>query len=176
MFTRLLAALALTLLPTAALADDTQAADSGAPQSSATYMLGPSAIGGATSGSSGGSTGDSTSLQPAGQSPLQSTTSDATGLTAPNSTALQAPASSDQSLRVLSGEADGSPVQVAGSGGLSIWEWVLFSVLFGAIVAAASYILRRNPRLFASAGRVSLPALEATPKFRSKTRKKRRRK
>lgn len=149
MFIRLLVIASLALTPVATLADDTPtptdtpaATDTPAP-SSASYLLGPNSL---TSGA-GGSTADSGSLQPAGQSPLQSTTTDATGLTAPNGSALQAPASSDETLKVIMGDADGAPVQVADSSNPSLWGWLGLSVLFGLIVTALSLLARRYPRL-----------------------------
>ena len=159
MLIRLLVILTLALTPVAALADDTSqptdtpaATDTPNPgtaqgPTSGNYMLGPSSAGSAPN--SGGSTGDSVSLQPAGQSPLQSTTSDSTGLTAPTSSVLQAPASSDQALRVLAGEADGTPVQVAANGGPSLGTWLALSVLFGLIVTILSLFYRQIAAVFA---------------------------
>jgi hypothetical protein len=106
-------------------------------------MLGPSQAG----NNAGGSSGDSLKLQSAGTSPLQSQASDSNGLTAPNSSVLQAPANSDQALRVLAGEADGSPVQLSDSTGLSAWAWFGMPLLLALIVAGAAYFLRRHPQL-----------------------------
>ncbi|HEY2004714.1 MAG TPA: hypothetical protein VGH44_06395 [Candidatus Saccharimonadia bacterium] len=151
MFIRLLVIGSLVFVPVVALADatpapaDTPAATDTPAPSSASYLLGPSSL---TSGA-GSSTNDSGSLQPVGGSPLQSTGSDATGLTAPNGSALQAPASSDQTLQVIMGEADGAPVQVADAAGPSLWGWIGLSLLFGMIVTALSLLGRRYPRLLA---------------------------
>jgi hypothetical protein len=100
MFVRLVAVVIFSFLPFVALADD----------------LGPSASGSTTLGQSGtsiGSNADGSTLQPAGGNPLQSTNNDSSGLTAPNSNALQAPASSDAELKVILGnEADGIAHQI----------------------------------------------------------------
>jgi hypothetical protein len=117
-------------MPLAASADDAPVEDP-APAAG----LGP-----AGSGPAGGAKTDFTLLQPAGGSPLQSTTGDSTGLTAPSANTLQMPASNEETLRVLNGEADGSPAQVAPTGmGLS---WIWFSLLFGAVVALAAWLTR----------------------------------
>lgn len=155
------------LAPITALADDTAtptdtpaASDSPAPTDSPAAtpstgsLLGPSSVG----SGSGGSTTDSTALQPAGLSPLQSTTGDASGLTAPNGSALQAPASSSDTLKVIMGDADGSPVQVAdASNNPSAWNWLGLSVVFGLIVAVITLLYRRKPALFAPLTRLRIP-------------------
>ncbi|MDB5178332.1 MAG: hypothetical protein JWN01_275 [Patescibacteria group bacterium] len=115
---------AFTLAPATILADDTLA--SPAPTPNPASGLGPQ-----STTQAGGSSADAASLQPAGLSPLQSTTSDATGLTAPNASALQAPTTSD-ALRVLAGEADGAPHQTDGESG-NLWGWLWFSLGFGLI-------------------------------------------
>ena len=171
MLIRLLALVALVLIPLSApisaLADDatipsdTPAAattpaptDQPASSSSPGSLLGPSSI----NSGAGGSTTDSTALQPAGQSPLQSTTSDANGLTAPNGSPLQAPASSDNTLKVIMGDADGSPVQVAGtSSAPSPGAWLALSVLFGLIVTLLSLYYRRLNALFSPAKKLLWP-------------------
>jgi hypothetical protein len=100
MFVRIFAVLFFTFLPFSALADDL------GPATTSSSALGQP-------GSSGGSNADGSTLQPAGQNPLQSTNQDSNGLTAPNSNALQAPASSDAELKVILGnEADGIAHQI----------------------------------------------------------------
>jgi hypothetical protein len=148
MLKRLLLSLALTVvfIPFTASADEMPApvtVDNPAPttqqmqpDSSASAGLGPQ-----SSNSVGSSSADSGTLQPAGTSPLQSTTSDSTGLTAP-SNALQAPASSDQTLRVIMGDSDGSPHNLAesSSGG---WAWLAWTVLLCGIIAVVALSARR---------------------------------
>jgi len=150
---RLLVIASLTLTPLAALADDTSDTSATPAPSSTSYLLGPSSL---TSGA-GGSTTDSGSLQPAGQSPLQSNTTDATGLTAPNGSVLQAPASSDETLKVIMGDADGPPVQVADSSNPSPWSWLGLSVLFGLVITALVLLARRYPRLLAPMRAIRTP-------------------
>ena len=172
MLIRLLAIVAFAFVPLTALADDSAAptdtpppaADSptapagsqaaSTPQTGS--MLGPSTLG---SGSgSGGSTGDSATLQPAGVSPLQSTTSDSTGLTAPNGSALQAPATSDQALKVIADDADGAPVQVAdASTGPSVGAWLAMSVLFAFIVTILGLFYPRLAKAFAPIKKLRRP-------------------
>jgi len=110
MIKRLLAGLLLTLLPTIALAEEVMPApdpgiaqETPAPQqwSGSAALLGPQ---GSTS-----STGDGTSLQPAGNNPLQSGTSASTGLTSPENSALQGSAPSGDIKVLLGSEADGAP-------------------------------------------------------------------
>ena len=158
---RLLLALILAFAPLTATADDTDptmnpltAPDTtqAAPPAPTTAAngLGPQT----SANSAGGSNADGSSLQPAGLSPLQSTTNDAVGLTAPTTSALQAPASSDYTLRVLAGEADGAPHRVAESSA-SPWGWAAFSLIIGALVAGVATVLRdrrrfRDPKHHAS--------------------------
>ncbi len=108
MIRRLLAISLLTLLPTVTLADDvlptpepsvTQETPAPQQSSGSAALLGPQ---GSTS-----SIGDGTSLQPAGNNPLQSGTSDSTGLTSPESSALQGSAPSGDIKVMLGNEADG---------------------------------------------------------------------
>jgi hypothetical protein len=105
----------------------------------ATAALGPSTTG------AGGSSADASALQPAGGSPLQSTTSDSTGLTAPTANTLQAPATSDDSLRVLAGEADGPSYNPSESTGY--WGWLWWTLIVAFIVTTAAFVLRRQPLL-----------------------------
>lgn len=121
-----LVALILTFAPLTARADDASS-------------LGPPTTGTAQGGSSNA---DSSSLQPAGTSPLQSATNDSTGLTAPDSSQLQAPVPSDQQLQVISGDADGGPQQLSSS--TQWWLWAGFTLLFALIAAAAVWAWRRR--------------------------------
>jgi hypothetical protein len=164
---RLLIVLLLALYPIAAAADDAPAPDA-TPVATATPSpstdpaaagLGPSTAGGPAS------TGDGSALQPAGGSPLQSTTSDSTGLTAPNANALQAPSTTGDTLRVLAGEADGGPHTLDDTDAAG-WQWLWWVLGFGLLVAAGygAWMLRRRDwaqptyaqvrRLF---GRIKLP-------------------
>ncbi len=133
---RFLLTLALILAPFAASADTVTSPD-------APTGLGPPT----TSSNPGGSSADATALQPAGLSVLQSTTSDSTGLSAPSS-ALQAPATTSDALKVLAGEADGAPQSSANDSTGFPWTWLVFTVLFG-LIAAASAIVIRDRRRFA---------------------------
>lgn len=108
MIKRLLASLLLTFLPAIALAEDvtpspdsTVVQETPAPQqgSGSAALLGPQ---GNTS-----STGDGSSLQPAGNNPLQSGNSASTGLTSPENSALQGSAPSGDIRVLLGSEADG---------------------------------------------------------------------
>jgi len=128
MFQRTFLVLLLALLPLGAMADtasDNAAASQLSQPGAAAANLGPS---------SGGSTTDGTNLQPAGTSPLQSTTSDSNGLTAPDSSMLQEPASSSSgNLQVLLGDnADGGqqPASITGIGSQSRSCWGLLPEVF----------------------------------------------
>lgn len=138
MIRRLLASLLLTLFPTIALANDvapvpdqpvTQATPAPQQGSGSAALLGPQ---GNTS-----STGDGSSLQPAGNNPLQSSTSASTGLTSPENSALQGSAPSGDIRVLLDSEADGvSQVPVSQSNDNSILDTialVLLITLFGLI-------------------------------------------
>jgi hypothetical protein len=125
--------------PLAARADDT--ASTSTPDPSA--VLGPSAGSGAASSSSA----DGSALQPTVNAPLQSTTGDGGGLTAPNSSTLQAPATSNDNLRVLAGEADGAPHQAGDDTTAGNWGWLWFSLLIG-LIAAGTFIVLRDRRRF----------------------------
>ena len=147
---RLLAVLILILWPFAALADDAAPAPDPAavaapvttPATASSNGLGPQ-----TAGSAGGSNADSAALQPAGTSPLQSNTADATGITAPTR-ALQAPVASSADLKVLAGEADGSPHAVASEPDPT-WPWALAAIVLAVILGAAvAYRDRRRFRSF----------------------------
>jgi hypothetical protein len=135
MLKRLLLALAFALVFSPALV---RADDEPTPNTAA--QLGPST----TTPTAGGSNTDSTSLQPAGTTPLQSTTGDSLGLTAPGSNVLQAPATGSDTLRVLASEADGAPVN-PDEGGPNYWGWLGFTVAFAVLVTAARIALRRHP-------------------------------
>lgn len=149
MLKRLLAAIILTLLPIGAMADDAApAADptpapaetaAPAPAAAPSAGLGPDSI----SPSAGGSNADSAALQPAGVSPIQSGTTDSTGISAPSG-ALQMPADSSSALRVLAGEADGTPHQLDDSSATP-WLWLGFGLLL-AIIAAALVVFRDRRR------------------------------
>jgi hypothetical protein len=125
------------ITPSLAFADSSSALD---PNSVPASSLGPQSVG----GSAGGSNADSSALQPAGQSPLQSTTADSAGLGAPSS-ALQAPASSSDSLRVLSGEADGTPHQTDAPTATP-WVWLAVTFVLALIVAGIVLIIRDRRR------------------------------
>ena len=103
--------------------------------------LGPQASG----NTPGGSNADTGSLQPAGISPLQSTTGDSTGLTSPTNSLLQAPASGDYALQVLAGEADGPPHQVTDNPETT-WDWLAYAVIFGLAAAGIAVVLRDRRR------------------------------
>ncbi|GEM_PF-2285996 len=131
---RLLLSLVLIFMPLSAAADTTISPD-------APTGLGPQT----TTSNPGGSNADSAALQPAGFSPLQPTTSSSNGLTAPSSV-LQAPATGDDALKVLSGEADGAPQGGPDDSSSFPWSWLVFTVIIGLIVAAASIVLRDRRR------------------------------
>jgi uncharacterized protein YndB with AHSA1/START domain len=174
---RLLLVIALSFMPLAAAADDTQApvatdtpaaTDSGPSASpiNPANALGPStgagALGPAASGNAGGSTNDSSALQPAGNNPIQSTNGDSTGLTAPNGQTLQGAAPSDQSLNVIKGEADGAPHSP--DSGPNYWLFATLAVAFSIIVAAIIWLLRRRrgaPTRPASARATPVPVAAA---------------
>jgi hypothetical protein len=131
---RFLLTLVLILAPLGAVADTVTSPD-------APTGLGPQT----TTGSSGGSNADSAALQPAGFSPLQSTTSDSTGITAPSSV-LQAPATGSDALTVLSGEADGAPQGSPDDSNGFPWTWLIFTLIIGLAVAATGIVLRDRRR------------------------------
>lgn len=148
---RLLLALALAttlvLTPFAASADDMPVAEDSpvtspfaTPAPNANSGLGPSATAPA-----GGSNADVGTLQPAGGNPLQSTTQDSSGLTAPNQQTLQNPASSDEALKVLAGETEGrtNPNEE------SSWTWLWYMLGLGVLTVAFYLLLKRYPHVFA---------------------------
>ncbi len=145
--------LLLVFVPFAAHADDNSPASANysLPQStmpSSTATDTPAGLGPAsTSTPAGGSSADASALQPAGGSPLQSTTSDSSGLTTPNQNALQAPATSDDTLKVLLGDADGPTRQFAGDTPDNNWNWLWITLVFGVVTTAIYLALRRYPRL-----------------------------
>ncbi|HUD11760.1 MAG TPA: hypothetical protein VMS08_05085 [Candidatus Saccharimonadia bacterium] len=162
MFKRTLAVLVLLSFPLIARADSaTSLTDSDISQpNAATSELGPaattdlgpaaaSATGGAAvdgTSSSGGSASDGTSLQPAGTTPLQSTTGDSNGLSAADSNDLQqsGPASSG-ALQVVLGDADGPTHEVA-SASTNYWGWLWFTLIFGLMVASLSLVMKKPMR------------------------------
>jgi Polyketide cyclase / dehydrase and lipid transport len=101
-------------------------------------------------------------LQPAGNNPLQSTTNDSTGLTAPSANTLQAPAPSSEQLQVINNDADGGP-QSPTSSGPNLWGWLFFTVLFALIAAATAWFMqrRRRPRPAHSTNRETLATAES---------------
>ena len=110
-------------------------------------MLGPGA-----SAPAGGSTSDVTGLQPAGANPLQSTTQDSAGLTAPTQNALQGSPSSDATLRVLAGEADGAPHELSDdTSQTGLWILLTFVAVF---VLLATVVVMRDRRKFARTERL----------------------
>ena len=138
MLKRLAAATALiyALTPLSGFAD-TSSADLASPTPTPTASatsdgLGPQAVTSPVSPSE-----SSGLLQPAGTTPQQSSSDASSGLTAPNSS-LQAPPSSDYSLKVLSSEADGPPKTPAVASDLPTWPWalavILLFMIFGAVV------------------------------------------
>lgn len=151
MFKRLLAAAVVMSLPLGAFADDTATAPDATAQpaaSTAPANNDPAAaagLGPQTSGSAGGSNADAAALQPAGLAPVQSSSSDSTGLTAPAG-ALQAPAATSDQLKVLAGEADGASVSLGDDSEDPLWPWV--GLLASAMVLAALAIIWRDRRSF----------------------------
>jgi hypothetical protein len=147
MLKRLIVVLLLGLTPVTALADDTPTPEATPAQTPAANAAQPdpatSALGPSSTNSAGGSSADAAALQPAGGSPLQSTTADSTGLTAPTANTLQAPAGTDDALKVLAGEADGTSHNP--SEGTSYWGWLWWTLILAALVTAVAYILRRRP-------------------------------
>jgi hypothetical protein len=134
----------LLFAPALASADDVptdtpSATDTPAPTATPNPAAG---LGPQSTGSAGGSNNDSSTLQPAGGNPLQSTTNDSTGLTAPNANSLQVPATSEQTLRVLDGEADGGQVPMDPTPKTDL-SWLWFSLGFGVLIAAGTWLTRR---------------------------------
>ena len=133
----------LTLGPLGASAD-TQPTDPTAPTptpSTATSSgLGPQSVMSPVSPSE-----SSGILQPAGSTPQQSSNDASSGLTAPT-TALQAPASSDYSLKVLSTEADGTPKTPVTPAEVPSWPWALAVILLFLIIGGA--VVYRDRRRF----------------------------
>lgn len=133
MLNRLLLALTLALAPFTAYAGSTTATPTG---------LGPDA----TSVSSGGSNADAGALQPAGTSPLQSTSASSAGLTAP-SNVLQGSAPSGEALKVLEGEADGPPQSLDEDSSNSGY-WLVLNLLLAFAALAAVIVVIRDRRRF----------------------------
>ena len=129
---------AALLFPIGALADSSTAAQS---DGSATGILGPSSAGGVSSSADGGV------LQPAGSSPLQSTTQDASGLTPSSSSTLQAGSGNADQLKVLlGGEADGQGHDIAQkTSSLEPDLLILAAVL--AFAATGYFVWRRRSHL-----------------------------
>lgn len=135
---------ALALIPGLALADEAALSSPSTPSNAvqtAPSGLGPDALG----SGSGGSNADAGALQPAGTSPLQSTSGDSTGLAAPNINTLQAPAATNANLEVLQNEADGEPQQATDP--TNTWNWLWLSLLFGLLVAGGSFLWRNRKHL-----------------------------
>jgi hypothetical protein len=88
-------------------------------------------------------------------SPLQSTTGDSTGLTAPNANTLQQQATSEQTLKVLAGELDGGRNTIdedENDDSSTLWLWLAALIALAASALAWSEPLRqrltqRLPRL-----------------------------
>lgn len=142
----LAATLALALCPAVALADDPPATSPTDTPAPAQVQQDPSAsagLGPAASGGTGSSAATGNMLQGAGTNPLQSTTEDSAGLTAPASNALQAPSTPDETLRVIQGEADGSPHSPTDTGP-SHWAWAIWALIIAAIALLIFLALRRR--------------------------------
>jgi hypothetical protein len=137
---RLAILLILLFVPFAASADDVAPT----PSPNAAADLGPQTSSSSPLGSSGGSKADTGSLQPAGTSPLQSVTSDSTGLTAP-SNLLQGSVPNGDTLKVLASEADGAPHATSGETTGS-WTWPITLLMIFLIVAAGSVVVRDRRR------------------------------
>ncbi|HEX3082090.1 MAG TPA: hypothetical protein VHQ86_02450 [Candidatus Saccharimonadia bacterium] len=130
MLKRLFMIAVFALVPLAAAADEAPA----------------SALGPQISAPSGGSTGDASALQPATSGPQQPDTSASSGLTAPVGGILQQPATGNDALKVLAGEADGSPHDQSDDGGLSFVDALIIAaviVLIGCVVAVVVRDRRR---------------------------------
>jgi|GEM_PF-5165573 len=127
--------LIITSAPAAVLADTSVQHGASATE------LGPSTTGAV---GTGGSSADSGTLQPAGSNPLQSSTNAATGLTAPDSSVLQAPASDSGTLQVIEDQADGSPHQLGESS--RGWLWWLTGLLAVVIIVVLLAALHRRRR------------------------------
>jgi hypothetical protein len=144
MLQRFLLVLWLASLPLTAAAEEPiapEAVSSPTPTSApAPAGLGPETV------NPGSSTADSATLQPAGNSPLQSTTNDATGLTAPTQNALQAPATDNATLQVLLNDADGVVQGTATEKTSERWGWLLYSILIGLITTLIAFIIRSRRR------------------------------
>ncbi len=162
---RLLSALVLTLLPFAALAQETPsagfdtpanqtapaAAESPIQSQSSTSDPGQTATGSGVQGTqtaptSGGSTADSSALQPAAGAGLGSSTTDSTGLVAPTTNPLQALGSNTDQLKVLLGsEADGEQYDLTTEN--TDPNQLLLDTLIIALLAAAAiglFFMRRR--------------------------------
>ncbi len=127
MLKRLTLILILLFAPLVAYADDASSA------------LGPPA----NAGGGASSNADSSVLQPAGLAPLQATTGDSDGLTAPTQTALQAPVTSGDSLQVIASSADGPSHDPAAA---NYWGWLWFTLLIALLVTAAAVVMRDRRR------------------------------
>jgi polyketide cyclase/dehydrase/lipid transport protein len=155
MFSRVV--IMLTFAATVVLAPTIAIADTSANPGASAAGLGPASNSGVDTG---GSSADSSTLQPAGTSPLQSSTNASTGLTAPTSNALQAPASDSGTLQVIEGQADGDTHQLGG-GSTSTWTWLWWLIGIIVVIAIGAVIWRR--RASAPSGTVAPePAAEPT--------------
>lgn len=101
----------------------------------------------------GSSSADSAALQPAGNQPLQSTTNDSTGLTAPTGNQLQAPTTgSEATQQLLLQEADG-PIRATGPApdtATTSWAWLWLALLLALMIAGALVVLRDRKRFRAT--------------------------
>jgi hypothetical protein len=142
MWKRLLIVAMLIATPTAAWAGP------GTPNPSAPVQPGASdaLLGPQTGARTGSSSADSAALQPAGNTPLQSTTNDADGLTAPTQTNLQAPAANSNDLQVLGGEADGGPHSLDDSTSSPIWTWTALIILLALVGGCVNQLIRDRRR------------------------------
>jgi hypothetical protein len=154
---RLFLILCLTLMPVTALADDATGTDPNASPPAAEVTPAPSSttapaagLGPDASVGAGSSTAASGSLQPAGNSPLQSTRNDSTGLAAP-ANALQAPAAGNADLQVLAGEGDGPQHGLSGDEDTNrnLANWLISTLILAALFAGGIILFRdrRNYRL-----------------------------
>ena len=140
MLKRSFAALILAFMPVGVLAEEAS------PITAPTTNEAPSAgLGPQTSAPAGGSNADAAALQPAGLSPIQSTTTDSAGLTAP-ANALQAPSIPSDQLQVLAGEADGPPQELGGEPEDNLWLWDSLAALV--LLAGAAGFIWRDRRRF----------------------------
>jgi hypothetical protein len=158
---RLLTVLLITGLPLIAHADSTGIMPSDNSAAGLTAPANAGSLGPATNTGNASSSADSGTLQPAGTSPLQSTTNDSTGLTAPTGgNSLQAP-TGNQQLQVIMGDGDGPTHNVANTSS-SPWT-VLWWSLGVALLLATVWILHRRRLLRRRARARHMPNLDDLP-------------